>query len=219
MGSRSGHTFSSVTVWADKAEDPLINPIDPTYGDEFDAGTLDGAWTTLNIAQTPGNVAAISPYSSAGLSIEFDAQGDAIFRPAPSGDWELVCGFKAVDTIATMTGIASVDAAGTGVAFSPYDAANCYMWAITTYNYTASGPSISGSPVVNQRYWIALKKVGTAYTGRYSVDGQNWTGYTTSQAGSNTPDRVGILRAFTGASSTFNIYRFNYYPSPTFYIP
>jgi len=200
-------------------DDPTLHPINATYGDEMDSVPLDAAWTKRNIGTSEVLVPA-STYFSAGTTVLFDAQGDAILRAAPSGDFEIVAGFKG-DEFGGMTGLCILDSIGTGAAYSPYNDGNTYMWAITTYNYAASGPNNGARPAANMVYWLSLKKVGTNYTGRFSADGINWTGFTSNLSSGITPAKIGVLRAFTsgGTSGTFTIYRFNVYPSPTFYVP
>lgn len=199
-------------------DDPFLHPLNNTYGDEFNAATLDAAWTKRNIAQAEVFVPKTT-YFSAGLQLVFDAQGDAIYRPAPAGDFEIVCTCTG-DEFGGMTGLAIIDTLGTGVGFSPYNDGNTYSWSMLTYNYTASGFSINNGPVAGQVYHIALKKVGTGYTGRYSVDGVNWSATSSTLTSLITVDRIGFARIFTagGTAGTFTIHRYNVYPSP-YYIP
>lgn len=199
-------------------DDKTLHPIHATYGDEMDAVPLGGSWTKRNIAQAEVLVAATN-WAPAGVTIPFDAQGDAIYRAAPTGDFELVCGFTG-DEYGGMTGLLIVDSNGTGVGYSPYFDFNVYCWAVTAWNYASSGPNNGApSPRFGQRYWLALKKVGTAYTGRFSTDGLTWTAFTTAATGPATAAYIGVGRIYTsgGTNGTFTLRRFNVYPSPTYY--
>jgi hypothetical protein len=203
-----------------------LHPLDAT-GDEFAGSALGAAWTQRNLAG--GHVAF--PVADPAVRLTLDAQGDGIWRPAPSGDFELVGSFRFLASKLTasndatmlphaaMVGLGIVDSSGTGVGCSwYYNGRGFFIWNLTTYNYASSGPTIAMDPP-SAAYWLSLKKSGTNYTGRYSLDGSSWSSFTSAQSSAHTVAQIGIGRFFTlgGGDVTVEVSRFNVYPSPGFY--
>lgn len=201
-----------------------IYATDPTYGDDMVGPVIKGIWTKRNIAQTETFITPTKVRGSyvnhRAMQLHFDAQGDNILQTAPAGDFELIVGIRNLSNYGTMSGLMIVDSAGSGVGFSPYNDGSCYTWNISTYNYGSTGTQLAGAaPVLNGAFWLSLKKVGTNYTGKISTDGVTWSsGVTTGNA--FTVNRMGIGRLFTtGGDITIDITRFNYYPSPNYFVP
>lgn len=206
------------------ADNPSLYPINATYGDEMDGATINAGWTKRNIAETESLQAGSSlrgtPTSSDALRLTFDAQGDGIWRPAPSGDFEIVCGIRNLSAYGLMLSLAVINSSGTGVGVSPYNDGNAYTWNISTYNYSSTGTSLGAvAPAANAPYWLALKKVGTTYTARFSANGTTFTSGTNITS-AITVDRIGIGRIFTtGGSLTADITRFNTYTVSPYFVP
>lgn len=209
---------SDIEVTYPTPDDPTAHPLHAD-GDELDAAPLGGAWTKRNVAQTETLVAGTVVGRTAGVSLNFDAQGDGVFRAAPAGDWEIVAslsGPAAMGASSPMISLCALDAAGTGVGLSFYDA-GAHRWTITTYAYSATAATVATTLPGSAEYWLALKKVGTTYSGRVSINGTAWTAIPGTATGP-TPTQVGMIRAFAGSDAgVFTLYRFNVYPSPGYY--
>lgn len=184
------------------------------FGDELDSVPLDPLWTKRNVAQSETSLAATSSLVRGGTNLTFDAQGDAILRASPAGDFEVVASMNGPVTLGGMIGPCIIDSSGNGVSFSYYDT-GIHLWVIAAYNYSSTGQSFSTAWA--EQHWLRLKKSGTTYTGQYSINGTTWATTGGGIASAITPNRVGLLRAFTGGSSTFRLNRFNTYLSPGFY--
>lgn len=201
-------------------DDPALHALHVTYGDELEAAPLGGSWTKRNIAQAESTVAGQTVKLPAGVEITLDAAGDGIFRAAPSGDFELVATLTGPTDVGGMIGPCILDAAGTGVNLSYYNNGNgLYLENVVTYAYSGIPASNTAVvPTVRPLYYLALKKVGTTYTGRVSVDGTAWTAISGSATGPASPTQIGILRPILATgTSLVTVRRFNVYPSPGYY--
>ena len=209
----SGRTFNA-------PDDTAARPTHAN-GDDFDGAALSAAWTQRNLAA--GHVTF--PAADPGVRLILDAQGDGIWRPCPSGDFEVVAGFRGLSWgySASMVGLAILDGSGNGVGCSQYNnAVQFYMWSIVGYVYSGSG--VSMTPTTDDQHrsgrlmYMSLRKTGNNYTGRYSLDGTTWSAFSANQAWSGTPTQLGIGRFFNAAGSTdIEVTRLNVYPSPTYY--
>lgn len=223
MGSRSGHPdINSGRIYS-LPDDPTIHPLNATYGDEFQVSTLDVAWTKRNMAG--GDV--VFPYGGPGVRLAFDAAGDAILRPAPAGDFEIVVSMQGGFSPAQgqMIGPVILDSSGNGygVSWYPDSGGSIWNWGVTAYGYASSGNNATGLNYpfgLGNPYYLGLRKTGTSYQSRYSKDGVTWTGLTTANTSAITPANIGLCRLFAGAGdSQFYLRRFNVYAGPTFYVP
>ena len=191
---------------------PTVYPLDPTYGDEMDAVPLGGAWTKRNIAQAETLVAS-APWKGAGVSVVFDAQGDALTRPMPAGDFEIVAALSYSGDLQAMAGLCMLDASGNGGAYGLYNDGRIYSWNVSNYNYVSTGTANGGNPGPGV-FFLSMRKVGTNATCRHSGNGIDWSGTVSVSVGAA---QMGLLRPYVGGSLTITIYRFNVYYGPGFY--
>lgn len=204
-------------------DDPILHPINATYGDEFQVSTLNAAWTTRNLAG--GDV--VFPYGAPGVRLAFDAVGDAILRAAPAGDFEIVVSMQGGYSPAQgqIIGPVILDSSGNGfgVSWYPDSGGSIWNWAVASYAYSASGNNVTGLGYpfgMGNPFYLGLRKTGTSYQSRFSKDGITWTALTTANTSAITPANIGVCRLFAGAGdSQFYLRRFNVYAGPTFYVP
>lgn len=216
MGSRSGvprdpqygRTYFN-------ADDPIAHPF--VAGDEFLTGSLDASWTSSGT--TP-----VFKYTRPGVRLPLAAQGNHIRRSVSDVDMEIVAGFQTFgDNVqnqaqfGSMTGIFIVNSSGNGVGFSPYFDNNCYTWNLVSYNYNTTGNLLSATAIHPTRFWLALRRTGNNFQGRYSTDGSTWSSFTTNLSNSFTAATVGVGRFFTSgdAGDIVEISRFSIY-TPSF---
>jgi hypothetical protein len=191
----------------------VLRPTDTTSGDDFEGLALDAAWTPRNLGA--GHVAFPNIVYKPALQLNFDASGDGVLRAVPaSTTFEIVTGVRLLRALTNggMVGPVILDATGAGVGFSTYNDNTTRMWNITAYAYASTGPSGSGCPTTHD-YWLALRRNGDSYTGRWcAADGATWSAYSTAIAKAGwTPDRIGIMRLYTNSSPVFELSRFNVY--------
>lgn len=96
---------------------------------------------------------------------------------------------------------------------------NVYNFTMAGHKWSSSGNSVSIAASDDTRHVrLALKKVGTNYSGRGSVDGLTMTVFNTANANACTPAVMGTIRIYNGGSTVWEtIHRFNGYPAPTFF--
>ncbi|MGH2512350.1 MAG: hypothetical protein ACRDGQ_06660 [Candidatus Limnocylindrales bacterium] len=178
---------------------------DATYGDTMDSGSLDGRWTLAG----PDPLAVVA--SGANYALTAATQGDRMsqaFTDA-SQDFELLAHFKSLSSSAGMTGLYCSDSSGAGTAYSSYDDAKTYIWALSSWEYASTGPS--GDQVLTGDFWLSLKRVSGVYYGRWSQDGASWSMFTSGRSDSTVITEIGILRAYSsGGTITVNAFDFNY---------
>lgn len=182
------------------------------YGDDFQADTLDAAWTARNCAPT-------FPYTSPGSYITLDARGDGIFRAAPpDAEFEVVAEFdylgggsnSSSSQTAGHLGVAILNASGTGVSGAIHTADPPRIWIhdITAYEYVGVlGVGLDPAGAMKyDRVTLAIHKNGTNYRVRYSNNGgTTWSAYTATSSKVFTPTQIGIIRAHTGGSAVDNV--------------
>lgn len=212
IASSGGTAVVDNRVWLSTADNRTLNPTNGTYGDDFEANTLDAAWTTRNLAA--GDV--LLPEIRTGVQLSLDV-GDALLRPAPAGDFEIVTHFRYLWDQTTLASPCIIDSTGAGVAFSVYNDGNAYMWNLSGYQYSTTGPSVVGTTTRYQDHFLSLRKAGTTYTGRWAtaVTGTSpatvvWSSFTAGQTWAGTVDRIGILRINpSGSKGWMEVVRFN----------
>jgi len=205
--------FRVVTEY--EATDPEdVATLDPTYGDEFNGGSLGAGWTLRNIPA--------ATMTGRSVRLVVDAQGDWCTRgfTAPAGDFEVMVRFDAVGDFANMPAIGVLDPSGNGVCFSPYSDGNAYMWNVGGYGYSGSGPQLAGSrPSYGDPFWLAIRRVSGNYSGRWKQRGGKWSAWSGNLASGITPSQIGFGRNYTAGvgSSIIEAARFNYFaPSSGF---
>jgi hypothetical protein len=171
-------------------------------GDECNGGSIDAAWTLTGISGSSAD--------GAKYVLPMDSQSDRIMRSFtdPTGALDLVAHLTGLATYGGVLGVVALDGAGAGKSFSPHNDGNSYLWNIATYQYSTTGPAVSGTPTVGD-HWVHLQRdASNNWRGRYSSDGTVWSSWTTTAADSRTITQIGVLRAFTGGSNTVNLERF-----------
>lgn len=206
-----------------KADDPYLTPIH-SLGDEFTDNPINNKWTQRNIGV--GHI-TFPPGLTKGMRVRFDAQGDMLLQPAPSGDFELMMHVRdyTAPSGALYDGMLSliiIDSAGAGIGTSLYtlSGANApiFNWTLSGYAYNATGNTIAASTAIaGKDYWLSLRKTGTDYQGRASPDGITWSAFITANSNAFVVDRIGIGRMFTngGTDLTATLVRFNVF-QPTY---
>ena len=149
------------------------------------------------------------------MRIAFGSTVDqSYFQTAPAGDFEIIFSFSLFSAATHMYGPMIISTTGAGVGASPYDNGQSVFQAnLSGYQYSSSGNNVplhSVGYMDMQKIWIGLKKVGTAYSCRYSQNGSTWSPYTATTTNAFTVDRIGFGR-FLGSGSThiMEVDRFN----------
>lgn len=154
------------------------------------------------------------------VEVSFDTQGAALYWPAPSGDFEIVLEFAGyANRSSEMVGPFIVDSTGAGIGASVYNnPVNAFVWVLSSWAYSATGPSASWTMADDQRHlWIALRRSGTAYSVRSSNDGATWTSSSSTQTSTITPAWIGIGRFYQGLPPWYRLYRLNVFGGPTYF--
>lgn len=195
----------------------------PTHadGDDFNGATLDAAWTERNL----GVGDLTFPPADPGISMYLGAAGDGIWRPAPTGDFEVVASVSGLNGTesGSMIGLGIVDASGNGVGTSMYNGGfGFHLWTLTAYLWSGSGANVPMSVEERGRsadmMYMALRKTGTSYTSRFSLDGTTWSSYTAALVNATAMTQIGFGRFLAnGGNLKCTLHRFNVYPGPGFY--
>lgn len=197
-------------------DNPIRYRLNRAYGDEFEYANL----TQFNRRWQRHTVPDTSLGFPGGSSIELypSSQGSAIYRPAPSGDFEMLLEYSGEASNNDMFGLYVVDANGSGQGCSLYSG-SVYNWTVTTWNYSGSGNNTALAYPDTRHTWIALKKSGTSYTAKGSTDGATFSSYTSANTNAIVPVYIGIGRMYTNATGSLSLHRLNVYPGPTFFVP
>lgn len=162
--------------------------------DDFDAASLDGAWSAHSGAGTFATTDCFTQaLDGSHVSLGFNAKNGSIYRSTTNIDQEwLAGGMRATmpSDQAWMLGIAVLDSSGTGVGVLSYNDGNVYLGSITTWGYAGILQTISGyghgtagvGAGSDAIYAMRLTRVGNSWTGYVSMDGNNWV----ASASSNT---------------------------------
>ena len=191
-------------------------PFDAAGGGGSDPREFPAAWTLDDIALgsgvqfdeaagTPtgmsvaGTIASGDYQSMPGLDLILDA-GDHLYIADPGGDLEAMWHFSDLVDHNGMYGIGFVDNSGTGHCFVQYQNV-LYQMAATTYQYSGTGASV-GSFTYDRangfgHMWIAVKRVGTSLTARFSLNGTSFSSATTGVTNS-TSTRIAVGRWYGG---------------------
>jgi hypothetical protein len=189
-----------------------ITPFTPTtgsttslgaYGDECNTVTPDAAWTLRNIPSLTGDG---SKYTAT-----LDAQGDAVLRSFSDirGNVAIMAHIVGLTDAGSMLSVLALDGSGNGKGFSRYNDGNSYVWNVSSYIYSSTGPGISGTPTLAD-HWLRLERdVSGLWTGRYSSDGSTWSNSTATVSDTRTITQIGIGRLFTtGGALSVSMERF-----------
>lgn len=149
----------------------------PTYGDDFSGASLNPRWTRRVV--TPGEE-TYQVDGGKGMLVAFStgAAARAYYQAASftNGTIILSCHRYAGGD---MTGPFIVDASGNGIAASPYNDNNFYLWSVSGWAYAGTGPSLGGAGpsflYAGYPYWISLRKAGTTWFARISLNGMDWS--------------------------------------------
>lgn len=176
-----------------------------TYGDDFEATSLDAKWTLRTLVTGDLSFAEASTYLR--INMGTGTTDKQLFQPAPAGDFEIVCSWVEYSSNGTMHGPLIVSSTGAGVAGTLYDNSNfAYLGVLSAYTYSSGPVSLPLLTVhfrENIKIWMGLKKVGTNYSIRFSLNGDIWSPYSSTSSQAFTVDRIGFGRIYsTGAVST-----------------
>ena len=180
-----------------------------SYGDEFEYATqaaFDAIWTPRG-PNTPTVVVN-------GSSISY------LCLPGPGGITQEVtlptnCEFGVLISGARTTdgqpALGLIDNAGTGPAVAPYGGTT-YDWALSAYGLGSySGSAASFTQMNDGRpWWVLMKKVGTTYTARMSLDLVSFTAVGTGQTDARTITRIWIGQHYTAGQSPLLFHRLIY---------
>lgn len=192
--------------WLDTAS----NPLDGTYGDDFDGASLNGRWTRRNLTS------GMETYQSADGSHMRVAPGSGSIdmqytQGISAGDFEFVCSMTVYPAgIGAMYGLFVITSAGAGRGILFYSSDNApYHASLSGYTYSGFNFSDLAVSWVGRKLWYRLRRVGNDVTTNYSMDGINWSlDRTVTDAASF--DRVMIGRVLgTSANDIWSIDRFD----------
>lgn len=178
-------------------------------GDEF-FNTLSSAWQFQSTPPTITYPNTADP--GAGITLAFGAAGRHMYKPCPSGDFEVILSVGAHNTYHGMLGINLLDASGNGVGYSPYDnTPGTYTWGVASWVYgstAAVGYSDNPPALSIGSCWLSLRKVGANVQGRVSYDGRNFSNFNSGVAIGTTPLYVTIGTLY--AATTATVRRLNF---------
>lgn len=168
-----------------------------TYGDEFEYTSVDA----LNAVWTPRSGTSVAVNGSS-VSLRHDATaGRGILRDATAfaSDFEYAV---LLQTHAIGATPVVVDSSGNGIGFELDAGTILYGMTVTAYNYGGDLSNTSYTNYTNDALpvWLAIRKSGTSYRLRASLDGTAWTTVCTSTK-TFTVDRVGVLFIWGAASA------------------
>lgn len=179
------------------------------YGDDFEGVALDPKWTL------GGGATANFPDDHT-VNLTFGAQKARLLEsltgaPADFSVKALIRNMSDHGSSGGMTGIALVDAVGTGLVACFY-AGTLYFMHLTDYAYSSTGLGGPGAPASGEAYWLHVEKVGTTYRCRWTSDPAgvaNWSAYSGGFVKATAMTRVGLVRAYVnGGSITFRLDKF-----------
>lgn len=159
----------------------LSTLVSATYGDTFEATSLDAKWTRV------GYLAADETYRSRDgsmMTVVARAAGNYYYQAAPAGDFEVIYAGHAAISGTSMFGVMVMDATGKGVGGGYYNSSpngplmgNLVAGAYTSgFLNAATTGSVSGTVAFDNvtKFWIRLKKTGTGYQLATSTTGETW---------------------------------------------
>lgn len=185
--------------------------------DEFeydDATSLDAVWSAASTTMRPAGSEAV---------VRLQAEGDGIYLDASAFDAAFEVAFLVSghghEGNGGMVGIQLTDAAGLGIAMTPYNDANSYLWevgSVTPHVYDSTGPTDAvaysawedGRPV-----WFAVKYAAGAWRLRRSENGSAWTTLVAAASRSAVASlaRCGFFRAFSsGHEEQLSVHAYAY---------
>lgn len=184
-----------------------------TYGDDFDGASLNARWTRLNL--TSGDE-TYTTTDDGWLNVVIPGSGAVdrqYHQAAPAGDFSIIMSMVLWgDNNSMMFGPMVIDSSGTGIAFTPYNDNNAYIWNLSSYAYSSTGASMlwgGWQHMVGEKHWVRLRKSGTTYYGSASRDGHIWS-KEVSGTWAGTVNRIGFGRMFNnGTRIEAHIDRFN----------
>jgi len=182
------------------------NTLHATYGDDFAAAALGGAWTP-----TGALVAAQIRTGVSGSWLEFVGNHTgaySVYRAGPTTDtFELRASFAFMSTADIMVGPAIVSSTGTGMMAILRTAT--YQFALNkavAYAYDSDGAGLAIGNTHTEyhrgiKQWISILKVKTALAGdvyfaRFSLNGFTWAGETHYVPAAFTPAKIGFGRLY-----------------------
>lgn len=185
-----------------------------TYGDDFTGALNTGLWTrrTVTSGEETANVGSSNGWMAVDLSS--GAASRLYLQTAPAGDFEIIYSAMHWATAAGhMTGPVIIDSTGAGVAAFFYNSAVLfYLGVMSGYAYSSFPQTlyVEDLETSTTRVWIGLKKSGTNYSARYSLNGEVWSPYTATSSQAFTVDRIGFGRILgTPTAQRMTIDRFN----------
>lgn len=180
------------------------NTLHATYGDDFDGASLAAKWTRHNVTSGAETYQAGGDGSWLDVAVPATTYDQSYFQPAPAGDFEVQFKQELYSAATHMYGVMIIDSTGAGVGVCPYDNGNVvFMANLSAYQYSTSQGSdnLYGFEYIRGGVmWLAIKKVGTVYTFRFSRNGQVWTPYATGVTNAFTVNRIGFGRYYGGGS-------------------
>lgn|GEM_PF-1738293 len=140
-----------------------------TYGDDFAAASLNARWTRRNVTS------GAETYQTGGgswltVAIPPTTVDQQYWQTAPAGDFEIQLTMALNSANTHMYGLGIISTAGTGVCLMPYDNSLSMIFGVLSAYTYASTPANDGGTAMTlayqrgERLWLAIKKVGTAYT-------------------------------------------------------
>lgn len=196
-------TYTPTAAGSSRPYLDLAVALDGTYGDDFAAASLDAKWTHKNISGgetfQSGDGSWLRTVLASATSAQF------YYQNAPAGDWEIMwAGIREpITAIQMMVGPLVIDSTGAGRAVCWYTDGNVYEMLLTAYTYASTGPTVTRNVALDGvKHWLALKKSGTSYTARFSLDGINWSEYSAGSTWTGTVDKIGFGRFWTNSGAT-----------------
>lgn len=173
---------------------PVDSVLHPIYGDHFAAGPLDAKWTYYG---SGGNT---NTFLTSLSLLEVLFPGTVVhqfYQNAPAGDFSIV--MKMQQNANTMVGPLIINSSGNGVGASAYNDNNSYAWNLNAYQYASTGPSVGDIGNIASTgctHWLELKKTGTLYKMRISLDGFTWSAFSSTINWAGTPNRIGFGKIY-----------------------
>ena len=183
--------------------DTYSNPLDGTYGDDFDGSSLNARWTRRNIVSGDETYQASD---GSHLLVQPTATSSLLYtQPIPAGDFDFVVSMTVWFAAGTgeMFGLYALNSAGTGIGTLWYSGDNVpYLAAITTYAYASFHFQLAPATHWDMhKIWYRLKFVDSTdtYSAYISMDGINWS-KAKSFVDTTTMDRICIGRSLGTAT-------------------
>lgn len=177
-------------------------PLHATYGDDFTGTSLHSMWTRRNI------LASDEAYQQIDGSYLYTSMfGGSVdkyyYQTAPTGDFQIVVKFRILRGLSSeaLFGPIIVDASGNGLIYSFWQVSRSNVWTVSTWSSIPSSPIFLELRTPSSLHesgafpvWLAMRKVGTAYDVRFSVDGIQWSAYSPTTTQTFTPAFIGFAR-------------------------